>query len=36
MTATESRYERLDAIERRLAQRPDGWTTGELARELAR
>ncbi|HWQ11345.1 MAG TPA: WYL domain-containing protein [Roseiflexaceae bacterium] len=34
MPATESRYERLDAIERRLAQRPEGWTTGELAREL--
>jgi proteasome accessory factor B len=30
----DSRYERLDAIERRLAQRPEGWTTGELAREL--
>lgn len=34
MGHTDSRYERLDAIERRLAQRPQGWTTGELAREL--
>lgn len=34
MKTTDSRYERLDAIERRLAQRPEGWTTGELAREL--
>lgn len=34
MEHTESRYERLDAIERRLAQRPEGWTTGELARDL--
>ncbi len=30
----DTRYERLDAIERRLTQRPEGWTTGELAREL--
>ncbi len=28
----ETRYERLDDIERKLAQRPAGWTTGELAR----
>lgn len=28
----ESRYERLDAIERRLAQTPHGCTTGDLAR----
>lgn len=34
MPRTDSRYERLDAIERRLAQRPEGWTTGELARDL--
>jgi predicted DNA-binding transcriptional regulator YafY len=34
MTQTDSRYERLDAIERRLAQRPEGWTTGELAQDL--
>jgi predicted DNA-binding transcriptional regulator YafY len=34
MAATDSRYERLDAIERRLAQRPSGWTTGELAHDL--
>lgn len=34
MTYADSRYERLDAIERKLAQRPDGWTTGELARDL--
>lgn len=35
MTRTETRYERLDEIERRLARRPEGWTTGELARALA-
>jgi len=35
MTKSESRYERLDAIERTLARRPEGYTTGELARELA-
>lgn len=29
-----NRYERLDAIERRLAQRPKGCTSGELAREF--
>lgn len=34
MTKSETRYERLDAIERWLARRPEGWTTGELAREL--
>lgn len=32
MLRPESRYTRLDAIERQLAQRPDGLTTGELAR----
>ncbi|HMQ34045.1 MAG TPA: WYL domain-containing protein [Chloroflexaceae bacterium] len=35
MAKTETRYERLDAIERYLARRPEGWSTGELARELA-
>ncbi|MCG8351758.1 MAG: WYL domain-containing protein [Chloroflexales bacterium] len=35
MSHADSRYERLDAIERRLAQRPEGWTTGELAQEFA-
>lgn len=34
MGLTESKYERLDAIERCLARRPSGMTTGELAREL--
>jgi len=34
MTRTDSRYERLDDIERKLARRPEGWTTGELAREF--
>ena len=34
MANYDSRYERLDAIERRLAQRPEGWTTGELATDL--
>jgi proteasome accessory factor B len=34
MTRTESRYQRLDEIERKLARRPEGWTTGELAREF--
>mgnify|MGYP001047239673 CR=1 FL=1 len=34
MTRTETRYERLDAIERKLARSPDGCTTGELAREF--
>ncbi|NWG21016.1 MAG: WYL domain-containing protein [Chloroflexi bacterium] len=31
MHRTESRYERLDVIERLLARTPDGLTTGELA-----
>ena len=35
MPTTETRYERLDEIERRLARRPEGWTTTELAREFA-
>lgn len=34
MTKTETRYQRLDAIERLLARRPEGCTTGELARDL--
>ncbi len=34
MGLTESKYERLDAIERCLARSPSGMTTGELAREL--
>jgi proteasome accessory factor B len=34
MTHVDSRYERLDTIERKLAQRPKGWSTGELAHEL--
>ncbi len=34
MAKTETRYERLDAIERYLARRPEGWTTTELAHEL--
>jgi predicted DNA-binding transcriptional regulator YafY len=34
MTRTDSRYERLDDIERKLARRPEGWTTGDLAREF--
>lgn len=34
MTTSTSRYQRLNAIEQRLARRPEGWTTGELAREL--
>ena len=34
MTRTDSRYERLDAIERQLARNADGLTTGELAREF--
>jgi predicted DNA-binding transcriptional regulator YafY len=29
-----SRYERLEQVERLLAQRPRGWRTSELAREL--
>src|SRR5262249_14164786 len=34
MTRTDSRYERLDDIERKLARRPEGYTTGDLAREF--
>jgi proteasome accessory factor B len=34
LTRTESRYERLDDIERKLARQPAGWTTGDLAREF--
>src|SRR5262245_55238194 len=34
MTRSDTRYERLDDIERKLARRPEGWTTGELAREF--
>jgi predicted DNA-binding transcriptional regulator YafY len=34
MSLTENKYERLDAIERCLARRPEGMTTGELSREL--
>jgi len=34
MTRTDSRYERLDDIERKLARRPEGCTTGELAHEF--
>jgi predicted DNA-binding transcriptional regulator YafY len=34
MTRTDTRYERLDDIERKLARRPEGWTTGDLAREF--
>jgi proteasome accessory factor B len=34
MQLTESKYERLDAIERLLARRPEGLTTGEIARML--
>ncbi|MCS6880427.1 MAG: WYL domain-containing protein [Oscillochloridaceae bacterium] len=34
MPTTETRYERLDAIERRLARNPKGLTTSELAREF--
>jgi predicted DNA-binding transcriptional regulator YafY len=33
MIKPDTRYERLDDIERKLARRPEGWTTGELARE---
>jgi predicted DNA-binding transcriptional regulator YafY len=32
MRTLESRLERIADIERRLTQRPEGWTTGELAR----
>jgi proteasome accessory factor B len=34
MLPPESRYERLDAIERKFVQHPAGWTTGEMAREM--
>ena len=34
MRAPESRSRRLEQIERKLVQRPEGWTTGELAREF--
>lgn len=34
MTRTDTRYERLNEIERRLARNPRGLTTGELAREF--
>jgi proteasome accessory factor B len=34
MRAPESRLERIEQIERKLAQYPKGWTTGELAREF--
>lgn len=33
MSNLDSRLERIEDIERRLARRPEGWTTGELARE---
>ncbi len=33
MSSLDSRVERIEDIERKLAQRPAGWTTGELARE---
>lgn len=33
MRSLDSRMERIDDIERKLARRPEGWTTGELARE---
>lgn len=33
MSSLDTRLERIEDIERKLAQRPDGWTTGELARE---
>src|SRR5437867_5006872 len=33
MSGLDSRLERVDDIERKLARRPEGWTTGELARE---
>src|SRR5712692_1319691 len=34
MRAPENRLERIEQIERKLALRPEGWTTGELAREF--
>ncbi len=33
MSSLDSRLERVADIERKLARRPEGWTTGELARE---
>jgi proteasome accessory factor B len=33
MNRLDTRMERIDDIERKLAGRPEGWTTGELARE---
>jgi proteasome accessory factor B len=33
MSSLDSRIERIEDIERKLSRRPDGWTTGELARE---
>src|SRR2546421_4987873 len=32
--APEDRLERIEQIERKLVQRPSGWTSGELAREF--
>lgn len=34
MTRSDTRYERLDDIERMLARHPEGCTTGDLAREF--
>src|SRR5438552_1221093 len=34
MTKLNSRYERLDAIERALAHTPEGYTTGQLAAQF--
>jgi predicted DNA-binding transcriptional regulator YafY len=33
MSSSDTRLERIEDIERKLARRPEGWTTGELARE---
>jgi proteasome accessory factor B len=33
MKGLDSRLERIEDIERKLSRRPEGWTTGELARE---
>ncbi len=33
MSSLDTRLERIDDIERKLARRPTGWTSGELARE---
>jgi len=33
MSSLDSRLERIEDIERKLSRRPEGWTTGELARE---